>query len=131
MRALVLVSCLLVCADARAGEPAPPAPLAAPPSVAPSAFHLRTTLARPSPTPCTGRISQSTALCDVSFRLSTTAAVIVLDSLLPVERRLTPLSRVLPPPGGRTDAPPGTWVTGFSSDSTFVGLGKFQLRDGR
>ncbi len=96
----------------------------------PGEFHLATTLDRPAPTPCTGHLSNSTALCDVTFRLTTTAAVILLDGLLPVERRLTPFSGLLPPPGTRTDAP-GTWVTGFSSDPTFVGLGKFQLRDGR
>jgi hypothetical protein len=122
MRALALLALIAVPTAALAGDPPKP----------PGEFHLQTTLDRPAPTPtpCNGRLSRSTALCDVSFRLSTTAAVILLDSLLPVQRRLTPFSGMLPPPGTRTDAP-GTWVTGFASDPTFVGLGKFQLRDNR
>lgn len=138
---LLVISLCLVAAPAHAADPAAaPAYAAQPPAVpayadappaAPGAFDLRTTLAAPSPRPCTGRLDPTTRLCDVAFQLTTSAAVILLDSLLPVERRLTPFSGLAPPPGTRRDAPPGTWVTGFSSDPTFVGLGKFQLRDAR
>lgn len=126
MRTLVAMLLISVAAPVKAGEPAP-----VPTERSPGAFHLRTTLDPPVPTPCNGRLSRSTTGCEVVFRWGTTAAVIALDSLLPVERRLTPFSGLLPPPGTRADAPAGTWVTGFSSDPTFVGLGKFQLRDGR
>jgi hypothetical protein len=141
MRVAWLAVCLLSSA-ASAADPVPagptpvspssaePSSAGAPPASAPLTF--RTTLLRDPPRPCTGPLTAGASPCAVAFTVGTILSVTALDLLLPVERRLVTLSAGAPIAGSlrRPGLPTtkGPFVTGFSTDDTFIGLGRFDMR---
>jgi hypothetical protein len=141
MRVALLAVCLLSSA-ASAADPVPAGPTlvspssaeplsaGAPPASAPLTF--RTTLLRDPPRPCTGPLTAGASPCAVAFTVGTILSVTALDLLLPVERRLVTLSAGAPIAGSlrRPGLPTtkGPFVTGFSTDDTFIGLGRFDMR---
>jgi hypothetical protein len=149
MRVALLAVCLLSSA-ASAADPVPAGPPPAIPSSAeassaePSAaaatplgadsapLTFRTTLLRDPPRPCTGPLTAGASPCAVAFTVGTILSVTALDLLLPVERRLVTLSAGAPIAGSlrRPGLPTtkGPFVTGFSTDDTFIGLGRFDMR---
>ena len=111
-------------------DAASPAEATAPHEGAPLTF--RTTLLRDPPRPCTGPLSAGVSPCAVAFTAGTIQSVTALDLLLPLERRLVTLSDGAPIAGSlRRPGQPtttGPFVTGFSTDDTFIGLGRFDMR---
>ena len=110
----------------------PPSADAPSPAVASAPLTFRTTLLRDPPRPCTGPLTAGASPCAAVFTAGTILSVTALDLLLPLERRLVTLSDGAPIDGSlrRPGLPTtkGPFVTGFSTDDTFIGLGRFDMR---
>lgn len=100
-------------------------------------LHFAMTLAPREAPPCVGPLVPGAPPCRLAGVLGTTALITAIDLAMPVERRLIPLGAALqgaPRTGPGTPPAGTTWLTGFSSSTTFTGIGEFDMRqppDGR